>query len=136
MFVELADTLVDHFHILECLNMLVERCVEMLDVSVAGVVLTDQKGRLSLAAASSECARPHRIVRCAKERTVPGLRPDRTARVQQRSDAPVTPSTVAITMPAILVEGGDYAALGLGGCPLVSLNRCQQASPPHLTKHY
>ncbi len=57
VFVELADTLVDDFDMLEFLNMLVERCVELLDVAAAGVVLSDQKGGLSMAAASSERAR-------------------------------------------------------------------------------
>lgn len=57
VFVELADTLVDDFDILEFLSMLVERCVELLDVAAAGVVLSDQKGGLSMAAASSEQAR-------------------------------------------------------------------------------
>jgi len=57
VFVELADTLVDDFDISEFLSGLVERCVELLDVAAAGVVLTDQKGRLAMAAASSEQAR-------------------------------------------------------------------------------
>jgi transcriptional regulator with GAF, ATPase, and Fis domain len=57
VFVELADTLVDDFDMLEFLSGLVERCVELLDVAAAGVVLADQKGRLAMAAASSEQAR-------------------------------------------------------------------------------
>lgn len=57
VFVELADTLVDDFDMLEFLSMLVERCVELLDVAAAGVVLSDQKGGLAMAAASSEQAR-------------------------------------------------------------------------------
>ncbi|GAA3434055.1 GAF and ANTAR domain-containing protein [Kutzneria kofuensis] len=57
VFVELADTLVDDFDMLEFLSMLVERCVELLDVAAAGVVLSDQKGGLRMAAASSEQAR-------------------------------------------------------------------------------
>lgn len=57
VFVELADTLVDDFDVLEFLSMLVERCVELLDVDAAGVVLSDQKGGLRMAAASSEQAR-------------------------------------------------------------------------------
>src|SRR5690349_20098003 len=57
VFVELADTLVDDFDVLEFLSMLVERCVELLDVTAAGVVLSDQRGRLRMAAASSEQAR-------------------------------------------------------------------------------
>jgi transcriptional regulator with GAF, ATPase, and Fis domain len=57
VFVELADTLVDDFDVLDFLSMLVERCVELLDVTAAGVVLSDQKGGLRMAAASSERAR-------------------------------------------------------------------------------
>lgn len=57
VFVELADTLVDDFDVLDFLSMLVERCVELLDVAAAGVVLSDQKGGLRMAAASSEQAR-------------------------------------------------------------------------------
>ncbi|MGK4595269.1 GAF and ANTAR domain-containing protein [Amycolatopsis sp. w19] len=57
VFVELADTLVDEFDMLEFLNSLVERCVELLDIAAAGVVLSDQKGKLAMAAASSEQAR-------------------------------------------------------------------------------
>lgn len=57
VFVELADTLIDEFDIIEFLNMLVERCVELLDVAAAGVVLSDQRGGLRMAAASSEQAR-------------------------------------------------------------------------------
>jgi GAF domain-containing protein len=57
VFVELADTLVDDFDMLEFLHSLVERCVELLDVTAAGVVLSDQKGGLAMAAASSEQAR-------------------------------------------------------------------------------
>lgn len=57
VFVELADTLVDDFDVLEFLNVLVERCVELLDVPAAGVVLVDRSGGLRMAAASSEQAR-------------------------------------------------------------------------------
>jgi transcriptional regulator with GAF, ATPase, and Fis domain len=57
VFVELADTLVDDFDILEFLSRLVERCAELLDVSAAGVVMSDQRGRLAVVAASSEQAR-------------------------------------------------------------------------------
>lgn len=57
VFVELADTLVDDFDMLDFLNTLVERCVELLSVSAAGVVLADQEGGMAMAAASSEQAR-------------------------------------------------------------------------------
>jgi hypothetical protein len=57
VFVELADTLVNDFDVLEFLSMLAERCVALLDVAAVGVVLSDQTGGLRMAAASSEQAR-------------------------------------------------------------------------------
>jgi transcriptional regulator with GAF, ATPase, and Fis domain len=55
-FVSLADTLVDEFDLSDFLHVLVERCVELLDVSAAGVLLADQRGGVRMAAASSEKA--------------------------------------------------------------------------------
>jgi transcriptional regulator with GAF, ATPase, and Fis domain len=55
-FVELADTLVDDFDVIELLTTLTERCVALLDASAAGVLLGDQHGTLQLIAASSEQA--------------------------------------------------------------------------------
>ncbi|HZN77635.1 MAG TPA: GAF and ANTAR domain-containing protein [Micromonosporaceae bacterium] len=54
---ELADTLVDDFDVIEFLHVLAERCVELLGVSAAGLLLTDQQGALQLVAASSERTR-------------------------------------------------------------------------------
>lgn len=53
-FVELADTLVDEFDLAEFLHVLVEHCVDLLDVAAAGVLLVDQQGGVRMAAASSE----------------------------------------------------------------------------------
>jgi GAF domain-containing protein len=56
-FVDLADTLVDEFDVIELLHVLAGRCVELLEVDAAGVMLADGNGQLWLAAASSERAR-------------------------------------------------------------------------------
>ena len=56
VFVELADTLVSGFDVVEFLHMLTERCVELLDVGAAGVVLADEKGTLRVVASSDERA--------------------------------------------------------------------------------
>ncbi|WP_245974249.1 GAF and ANTAR domain-containing protein [Thermomonospora umbrina] len=56
-FVEIADTLVARFDVIDLLHFLSERCVQLLDVDAAGVLLADERGTLSLAAASTEQAR-------------------------------------------------------------------------------
>jgi transcriptional regulator with GAF, ATPase, and Fis domain len=53
-FVELADTLVDDFDLIEFLYMLVQRCVELVDVSAVGLMVTDGQGRLQVMASSTE----------------------------------------------------------------------------------
>lgn len=57
VFVELADTLVDDFDVMDLLHTLAHRCVELLDVQAAGILLGDHHGRLRSAASSSEHAR-------------------------------------------------------------------------------
>src|SRR5215813_5344921 len=53
-FVELSDTLVDDYDVADLLHVLADRCVELLDASAAGLLLTDQRGALRTLAASSE----------------------------------------------------------------------------------
>lgn len=53
-FVELADTLVDDFDVAELLTLLTDRCVEILEVDAAGIVLAGPDGRLRVMASSSE----------------------------------------------------------------------------------
>jgi GAF domain-containing protein len=57
VFVELADTLVAGFDLMEFLHTLTERCVELLEVDAAGLLLADSGGMLRLVAASTERAR-------------------------------------------------------------------------------
>jgi GAF domain-containing protein len=56
-FVELADTLVAGFDLMEFLHTLTERCVQLLEVDAAGLLLADSRGTLRLVAASTEQAR-------------------------------------------------------------------------------
>lgn len=56
-FVELADTLVDDFDVIDFLHQVAARCAEVLDVAAVGILLVDQRGSLQVAAASSEQSR-------------------------------------------------------------------------------
>src|ERR1700688_237253 len=53
-FVELADTLVDDYDVVEILSTLAERCVELLETVEVGLVLLDGQGRLHVMASSTE----------------------------------------------------------------------------------
>ena len=55
-FVELADTLVDDFDVVELLTLLADRCVEVLDVTAAGLMLATD-GELRVIASSSDAMR-------------------------------------------------------------------------------
>ena len=57
VFIEMADTLVDDFDLLDFLHALTERCVQLLEVDAAGLLLTDAEGVLQMVAASSERTR-------------------------------------------------------------------------------
>jgi transcriptional regulator with GAF, ATPase, and Fis domain len=55
-FVELADTMVADFDVIEFLHLLTDRSVTLLSASAAGVMLADPRGELRVAASSSEAA--------------------------------------------------------------------------------
>ncbi|MEV7884949.1 GAF and ANTAR domain-containing protein [Streptomyces sp. NPDC002817] len=57
IFVEVADSLVEDFDVIDLLQRLSTRCVELLDVSAAGILLADAHGELQIIAASDEHTR-------------------------------------------------------------------------------
>lgn len=57
VFVEVSDTLVDDFDLVEFLQMLALRTAELAAASVVGIVLADHHGQLQFMAASQEDAR-------------------------------------------------------------------------------
>jgi GAF domain-containing protein len=57
IFVEVADTLVDEFDLLEFLHMLTERAADLVGAAAVGLMLADQRGRLEFMAGSDENVR-------------------------------------------------------------------------------
>ena len=57
IFVEVADTLVDEFDLIDFLHTLTNRAATLIDASAVGLLLADERGRLEFMAASSENAR-------------------------------------------------------------------------------
>src|SRR5271154_4674950 len=56
-FVQLADSLIDEFDLIELLTLLSRRYVDLFDAGAAGILLGDQRGTLQVVAASTEQAR-------------------------------------------------------------------------------
>ena len=57
VFVEVADTLVAEFDVIEFMQMLADRAAGLVDASAVGLLLADQHGRLQFIAASDENTR-------------------------------------------------------------------------------
>src|SRR5471032_1980653 len=53
-FIEFSDTFVADYDVVEFLHRLAQRCVELVDVSEAGIMLADRDGTLRYVASSSE----------------------------------------------------------------------------------
>ena len=53
-FVEIVDTLVDDFDVIEVLTLLTSRSVELLEAAAAGILLADTEGQLRVIGASTE----------------------------------------------------------------------------------
>lgn len=57
VFVDLADTLVDDYDVVDVLHRLADHCVTILGAAAAGLMLADQRGGLQVVASSDERAR-------------------------------------------------------------------------------
>jgi transcriptional regulator with GAF, ATPase, and Fis domain len=85
VFIELSDTLVDDFDIIDFLDRLAARCSELLGVSACGILLADHHGVLNLVAASTEQARLVELIQL-QNLEGPCLDAFRTGRPVQHAD--------------------------------------------------
>jgi transcriptional regulator with GAF, ATPase, and Fis domain len=57
VFIEMADTLVEDFDVIDFLHTVTTRTAELVDVAAVGIMLADHRDRLRFVAASNEAAR-------------------------------------------------------------------------------
>ena len=57
VFVEVADSLIDDFDLIDFLQQLSVRCMELLNAAAVGILLADAQGNLQTMAASDEHTR-------------------------------------------------------------------------------
>jgi GAF domain-containing protein len=112
-FVVLADTLVDNYDIIDFLHTLAERCVELLDISAAGIMLADPNGELRHAACSSE---QMRLVELFELQIEEG--PCFDAYHQQTSVRCEVPSAAASRWPRFAPHAVEAGFLGVSAVPL------------------
>jgi GAF domain-containing protein len=103
-FVQLADTLVDDFDLLDFLHTLIERTVQLVDADAGGIMLADQRGGLEVMAASSQAAQVVELFELQQDEG-PCLEAFRSGRAVTRSDvADMTASWPTFT-PRLIQAG-------------------------------
>jgi transcriptional regulator with GAF, ATPase, and Fis domain len=112
--VELADTLIDDFDVIDFLHLLVNRCVELVDVDAAGLLLTDQAGRLKLVATSSEEVRVLELFQLQDEAGGPCLDAFRTGEPVSHADL----TTAEVTWPGFVTAATAAGFRSVNALPL------------------
>jgi GAF domain-containing protein len=115
VFVETADTLVAGFDLMEFLQTLTERCVELLEVEAAGLLLADGRGTLQLVAASTEKARVAELFQIQHDE---GPCPDcyRTGQVVIISD--IRTDQAAVRWPRFAAAAREMGFAGVHAIPM------------------
>jgi transcriptional regulator with GAF, ATPase, and Fis domain len=111
--VGLADTLVDTYDVIDFMQTLAERSVELLDVSAAGIMLADGHGRLRHAACSSE---QMRLVELFELQLEEG--PCFDAFRDQRAVRSATAEDVAARWPSFAKHVGEGGFVAVSAVPL------------------
>jgi GAF domain-containing protein len=107
-FVSLADTLCDDYDVVDLLDRLVMTCLEVFDVTAAGILLSDERGVLHLMASSSEQTRILEVFQLESHEG-PCLEAVRTAVAVVGAD----PADIRSRWPrfAVAAEGAGYRSV-------------------------
>jgi transcriptional regulator with GAF, ATPase, and Fis domain len=113
VFVELADTLVDDFDVVDFLHQVSVRCAQVLGISAVGVLLTDQRGALRVIAASTEQTR---LLELLQSQTDEGPCPEcfHTGRPVAVADL----SPVGSRWPRFAAEAGQIGFVSVHALPM------------------
>lgn len=103
-FVEMADTLVDDYDVVDILDRLAHHCVDLLGVSAAGLLLGDQRGGLRVMATSDERARLLELFQLQADEG-PCLDAYRTGEIIEVEDLSVANARWPVFAPEALAEG-------------------------------
>ncbi|MGC9543490.1 ANTAR domain-containing protein [Streptomyces sp. UG1] len=115
IFVELADSLIDDFDVIDLLQRLSARCVELLDVEAAGIMLADGQGELQVVAASDE--RTHLLELFALQHDQgPCVECFRTR--EPRTDIDLTDTAATANWPAFAARARETGYLVTHALPL------------------
>jgi GAF domain-containing protein len=107
-FVALADTLVDDFDVIDLLDRLVAECVDLLDVSAAGILLMNGQRSLDVMASSDDASRVMELFQLGS-RAGPSIEVMQTAEAIFDADR----TLIAARWPAFAraFEDSGYAAM-------------------------
>lgn len=103
-FVELADTLVDDYDVVDVLYRLSGHCVALLEVSASGLLLADQDGDLHVVATSNEQARLLELLQLQADEG-PCLEAYRTGEVVLVDDLEAAVERWPVFVPEALADG-------------------------------
>jgi transcriptional regulator with GAF, ATPase, and Fis domain len=115
VFVELADTLVAGFDLMDFLHTLTERCVELLEVDAAGLLLADSGGILRLVAASTEQAKVVELFQIQNDEG-PCVDCYRTGQVISTGDIRSDPATAR--WPQFAIAAAELGFVGVHAIPM------------------
>lgn len=131
-FVDMADTLVDDYDVVELLHRLADHCVTLVGADAAGLLLADQRGGLQVMATSDERARLLELFQLQADQG-PCMDAYRTGQVIEVNDLSAARDRWPVFVPEALAEGYrsiQAVPMRLRGQVIGALNLFSRGSDP------